>query len=61
MWYAISYDGNRVVAMASSLLQCSDIALLVMPWGAGGGTAPYFITTRPGIFRAVFPLHLVKE
>lgn len=63
MWYAISHQDKRVIAEAPGLVFCSTLARRAMPWGddPAGETAPYFLTTRPGFFRAVFPIHPVKE
>lgn len=63
MWYAIRHADKHVVAAASGMCRCSVIARLAMPWGdsPAGETAPYFLTTRPAFFRAVFPIHPVKE
>lgn len=63
MWYAISHQDKRVVAAAPGLCLCSVLAHRAMPWGdnPAGEAAPYFLTTRPGFFRAVFPILLIKE
>lgn len=63
MWYAISHEDKRVIAAAPGMFLCSVLARGAMPWGGNpaGEVAPYFLTTRPAFFRAVFPIHPVKE